>query len=180
MEVTIPVSRLTKMYLGIHIFVPSISFAAYLMLWGWCGFMTFNYVCIAIAMFVLGSPVHELIHYACFTMFGGASRNNVHFRFDRKNLVPYVVCQEKISAIRYKTSALAPFVVLGLIPSLCGLFFRNSAIEVAGVLATVSCSGDVIMYWLLSAVGNSDTVWRYSTKPGKRIERVGFNVESYS
>lgn len=142
--------------------------------------MTFNYVCIAIAMFVLGSPVHELIHYACFTMFGGASRNNVHFRFDRKNLVPYVVCQEKISAIRYKTSALAPFVVLGLIPSLCGLFFRNSAIEVAGVLATVSCSGDVIMYWLLSAVGNSDTVWRYSTKPGKRIERVGFNVESYS
>lgn len=166
------------MYLGLHLAVPIICLTAYFSLWGWHGFMTYHGLCIAIVLFILSVPIHEIIHYTCFVAFNGASRRNVHFHFEKTNLVPYVTCNERISAGRYKMAALAPFMVIGLPLSLYGLLRENSTAELTGILAILGCSGDLIMYSLSSRVRNSAIVWRFSTEAGQKIVKVGFNIES--
>lgn len=174
MNNTITLTKLKMIYLCAYVGVPMLWFVAYIGVWGSAGAISFHSLFIGVFIFFVEAPVHELIHYYCFILFNGAGKENVTLHFNIKNLTAYVICEVATTSRRYKISAVMPFIILGALPSVCGLIFRIPSIGIAGVLAVVSCTGDLILFSLLTRVSNATLVSRYVSREEGRITRVGF------
>lgn len=177
MASTISAARLARIFLVIHVLVPGTFIAIFVTMWGWEGLISWVNVVAACALFIIVLPIHEFIHYICFIAFGGANKKNVSIHFNKKNLVAYVVCNESISARRYKISAIAPFISVGLAPLLYGIGYGDVTIGIFGVSSILSCTGDMVLYVLLTRIDNGKLVSRYVSKVDGRVARIGFMTE---
>lgn len=174
MKSTITVTKLKIIYLCVYLLVPALWFGVYIGFGGWTRAIPLHSFMIGGLLFFAGTPIHELIHYCCFVFFNGVDRKDVTVHFDLKNVTAFVVCGAPTTSRRYRISAIAPFIVLGLLPCVCGLVFKTPSIGIAGVLAIVSCAGDLVLFALLMRTSGTELVSRYVSRHEGRVTRLGF------
>lgn len=174
MKSTITVVKLKLVYLCVYILATVFWIGIYIGIWGSHNLVSFRSLLAGALIFFIGTPVHEFIHYCCFVAFNGVAKRDITINFDIKNVTAYVVCGVATTSRRYRVSAIAPFVVLGLLPSACGLIFEAPSVEIAGVLGIVSCAGDLVLFALLIRISGTMLVSRYVARHEGRITRVGF------
>jgi hypothetical protein len=104
--------------------------------------------------FLIGIFGHELLHGVGFLL-GGVPPKRI--RFGIKAIPPAVYCttDARMEARHYRIAGLLPGVLLGILPTLFGLFTRSSAILTWGFLMVVSCGGDLAALWEMRSIPSS-------------------------
>ena len=98
---------------------------------------------------VVGVFLHEGIHGLTFALLNRGGFRNVSFGVMWKYLTPYCHYSKPMSRNRYIAGALAPFLILGVVPSVWALFCGNPFLLVYGILYISAAAGDLWMVWLI-------------------------------
>lgn len=96
-----------------------------------------------LVLFVALAVVHELIHGLVWAAFAKGHRKSVSFGFIVQYLTPYCTCSEPLPRYAYVIGALAPTVVLGILPVLVSLATGSLAWFLIGALMILGGGGDM-------------------------------------
>ena len=115
---------------------------------------------IMIAMLVL-IVVHELIHGLVWSIFAERGFKDIEFGFMVKYLTPYCTCGVPLSKGQYIAGALAPLVLLGIVPMIWGILAGSFPVLLVGIIMADSAAGDIQIVWqiLRYRSGSSDVVY---------------------
>jgi len=115
---------------------------------------------IMIAMLVL-IVVHELIHGLVWSIFAERGFKDIEFGFMVKYLTPYCTCGVPLSKGQYIAGALAPLVILGIVPMIWGILAGSFPVLLVGIIMADSAAGDIQIVWqiLRYRSGSSDVVY---------------------
>lgn len=119
-----------------------------------------------LAVMVLGIIVHELIHGFFFGLYAKSGFKSISFGFLPKYMAAYCHCNEPLLIRHYFLGALAPGIILGVIPSILALFTGKFAILVFGFFFTVSAVGDLMIIQLLKGEDKNTYVLDHPSEPG--------------
>ncbi len=101
------------------------------------------------AIYVVSIFVHEFIHgffwhFPCEKKWG-----SIDFGFNPKNITPYCHCCEALSIPQYFWGAIAPALILGVIPIVIGIFTGILFFVTFGLIGVVGGAGDLMVIWTL-------------------------------
>ncbi len=116
--------------------------------------------------FLAGIIMHELIHGITMFAFCKNGFHSIKFGIMWQYLTPYVHCKEPLNKTRYITGAIMPSIVLGIIPALAGIIFRNPGWLFYGMLFTYASGGDFLIIWLLRGHPRDTLVLDHEAKVG--------------
>lgn len=108
----------------------------------------FRMVWVAIAFLIivlLGVILHEAIHAFFFALFLSTGFQGVHFGFNKEYGIPFVHIKEPISIPGFRTGAIMPLIILGILPIVWGLFTGSLGFFTFGAIFTISASGDLLL-----------------------------------
>ena len=110
--------------------------------------------------------LHELIHGFFMALFSKKGWESVKFGFIKKYLIPFANCTEPLSSKKMLIVALAPFFILGLLPSIYGFFYNNLFFLFIGFSMTLGAIGDFIYSYLIFKVGLNHNLLDHKSKVG--------------
>ena len=115
---------------------------------------------IMIAMLVL-IVVHELIHGLVWSISAERGFKDIEFGFMVKYLTPYCTCGVPLSKGQYIAGALAPLVLLGIVPMIWGILAGSFPVLLVGIIMADSAAGDIQIVWqiLRYKSGSIDVVY---------------------
>lgn len=116
--------------------------------------------------FIAGIVLHELIHGITMSLFCKKGFHSIKFGFMWQYLTPYVHCKEPLIKKHYITGALMPSIVLGIIPAVAGILFRNPGWLLFGMIFTYASGGDFLIVWLLRHQPKNTLVLDHEAKVG--------------
>ena len=96
-----------------------------------------------------GILFHELLHVFVWAFFAKKSLKAFKLGFDRKTLTPYAHCKEPMDIRPYRIGALAPGLLLGILPWFISLFTGDILLFFYGFLYTLSAGGDFLILWVI-------------------------------
>jgi hypothetical protein len=96
-------------------------------------------------VFMNGIVLHELLHGIVFSIYAKKGYKSVEFGVLWKFLTPYCHCKEPLKIRECIIAALAPTVVLGLVPSIISLFTGNIELLLFGILFFAAGAGDLML-----------------------------------
>ncbi|MEA5020287.1 MAG: DUF3267 domain-containing protein [Gordonibacter sp.] len=107
--------------------------------------LSFNFTSIfaVVAVFFLLIIIHEAIHGLAWGAFAKGHWRAVSFGFMVQYLTPYCTCNEPLPKHAYIIGALAPTVLLGLIPTAVGIATGSGIWLAVGLLLIVGGGGDL-------------------------------------
>lgn len=120
---------------------------------------------------ILGIVVHELIHGVFFALFATKGIRSIKFGILWKMMTPYCHCKEPLKIKHYTIALLAPFVLLGIIPSIISLFIGNIFLLVFGIVFSGMAAGDLMIYNLIKKENPEDYVQDHPSEAGYFIFR---------
>ena len=118
---------------------------------------------------VAGIIIHELIHAVSWWWLDDISWNDIHFGFKWTMLTPYVHCPEPIEITNYRWGVAMPGIVLGIVPFILALVFKNGWLFGYGLIFTLAAGGDLIMLWMLRKVPGGSLVQDHPKLMGCRV-----------
>lgn len=93
--------------------------------------------------------VHEVLHGFTWSLFTPRGIKDISFGFILKYLSPYCTCKVPLKRWQYTLGVLMPLIVLGIIPTIIGLFAGIASITIIGALFIIGAGGDLVMVYLL-------------------------------
>lgn len=117
----------------------------------------------ALAFGIVG---HELVHAFTWVAAGRGTWARVHFGWQWRALAPFAHYTEPLPATAYRCGAVAPLLVLGVVPSLIGTFAGWPAVAAFGWLLVIGAAGDLAVLWLLRGVAPDALVADHPTRAG--------------
>ncbi|WP_445664159.1 DUF3267 domain-containing protein [Fodinibius sp. AD559] len=117
----------------------------------------------------IGITVHEFIHAVSWWWLDDIPWKKIHFGFKWKVLTPYVHCPEPVEVSNYRWGVAMPGIVLGIVPYLLALIFRNGWLLGFGFFFTLAASGDILILWLLRNVKSGKKVQDHSDLVGCKV-----------
>jgi hypothetical protein len=129
----------------------------------------------AIIVIAVGIVLHELIHGVIWAKFAENGFKSIKFGVIWKVLTPYCHCKEPLKVKHYILGAIAPAIVLGLIPALIAIIIGSTELLVAGMFFTVAGGGDFMVIHLLRKERKDDYVQDHPSEPGCYIYRKPAN-----
>ncbi|MBQ3394214.1 MAG: DUF3267 domain-containing protein [Oscillospiraceae bacterium] len=93
--------------------------------------------------YLVSIVVHEQIHGITWSLFAPKRWKSISFGFIVQYLTPYCTCDDPLRKGPYICGALAPLVVLGIIPSVISLFNGSMPLLAYGLLMIMSAGGDM-------------------------------------
>ncbi|MEQ3362595.1 DUF3267 domain-containing protein [Raoultibacter massiliensis] len=96
-----------------------------------------------LAAFIVLIVVHELIHGLVWSLYAKGGRKAISFGFIVEYLTPYCSCSEPLPKHAYIIGALAPTVVLGLLPVLASYALGSIPLFAVGALMIIGGGGDM-------------------------------------
>lgn len=102
-----------------------------------------------IVLYAVSIFVHEFIHgffwhFPCKKKWG-----SIDFGFNPKNITPYCHCCEALNVPVYFWGAIAPTLILGVLPIIIGIFSKILFLVTLGVVGVVGGCGDILVIWTL-------------------------------
>ena len=157
--------------IGIIIPLCVIVVLAYTLAWGWEKAATditylFSDYRLLFTSIIAGTMVHELLHALAWVMASGLSWKNMSFGFNWKAVAPYAHCNKPMKAEAYRIGAVAPGLILGILPFLAGFILGQGFLTGFGFLFTLVAGGDFLMLWLIRNVDKGKLVQDHPDKVG--------------
>jgi hypothetical protein len=129
--------------------------------------------------FLAGIILHELIHGITMFFFCKNGFHSIKFGFMWQYLTPYVHCKEPLQKRGYVSGAVMPSIVLGVLPGIAGILFRNPGLLIYGIIFTYASAGDFLIVWLLRNLPKDALVLDHEAKVGcYLLESDSKNVET--
>ena len=113
-----------------------------------------------------GIVLHELIHGAFFLLFTKKGLSAVKFGIMKKPPAPYCHCSEPIQVKHYLLVAVAPALLLGIIPALYSFWIGSFGMLLFGCYFTLAGTGDFLMIKLLWKENRNDYVLDHPSELG--------------
>lgn len=113
--------------------------------------------------------VHEFIHGFFMALFSKKGWKSVKFGFVKMYLMPFANCTEPLQSKKMLVIALAPFFILGLLPSIYGFLYNNFIFLFIGFSMTLGAIGDFIYSYLIFKVGLNHNILDHKSKVGFMI-----------
>ena len=107
-------------------------------------FPKFNLL-IFLLMVVVLIVAHELIHGICWSLFTPQHFRDIEFGIMRPSFTPYCVCLVPLRKQHHLFGTVMPFVLLGLLPMLAGIFLRNPYVLFLGTMMASGAAGDLMI-----------------------------------
>lgn len=115
---------------------------------------------------VVGIVVHELIHGLFWALYAPSGFKSISFGVIWKMLTPYCHCSAPLKVKHYSIGALAPLVILGIVPAITGVALHSLMTTVFGVIFIASAAGDIMVAWRLRKEPAENTVLDHPTEAG--------------
>ncbi len=119
-----------------------------------------------LAYCLAGIIAHEAIHGLIWVIFGTKSFSTIRFGINLKVLTPYAHVTVPMKARAYRLGAAAPALLLGVLPSVCGIILGNALMTVLGMVFTAAAGGDMLVLWLIRHVPAGAMVEDHPTNAG--------------
>ncbi len=119
-----------------------------------------------IFLFLLGIPVHELLHALGWVFFSKSGWKSIQFGVMWKYLTPYCHCKEPLSKRNLSIGVVLPFILLGLVPIAIAYINGNFTLCFAGLFFSIAASGDLIALWMLRKVKSDQKVLDHPSEMG--------------
>lgn len=100
---------------------------------------------LAMCLLVGGVVVHELIHGFFWGLYAPRHFRDISFGVMWKQLAPYCHCSSPLRRNPYLIGALAPLVILGIIPWILGFILQSFGTALYGALFIVAAIGDIMV-----------------------------------
>jgi hypothetical protein len=121
---------------------------------------------IFIAILIASLFAHELIHGLVFAHYAEHSWKSISFGFKWKEGMPYCHCDEPLQKRQYAVGTLAPLVILGILPLIAGLLFRDVEVTTLALFLTSGAAGDILVVWKLRPYPADTLVLDHPSEPG--------------
>ena len=109
---------------------------------------------IFLVVFFVLVVVHELLHGLTWAIFTPGHWKEIEFGFMVQYFTPYCTCSQPQQKSTYFAGALAPLVLLGIIPSVVGIAAGSIVVTLMGLLMILGAMGDILIVW---------KIWHYKT-----------------
>ena len=113
-----------------------------------------------------GIVVHELLHALFFSLLSSGSFKSIRFGIDRKTWSPYCHPKSAMKVWAYRTGAMAPLCLLGILPSVFSLLNGNLGFLVFGWVFSIATGGDLVSVWLTRGLSVNDLIKDHASKIG--------------
>jgi len=100
----------------------------------------------------LGIVVHEGVHAVVWVMAGHGAWKRLRFGWNWRALAPFAHYMDPLPATVYRLGAVAPLILLGIVPALIGTLGGWPAVAAFGWMLTAGAAGDLAVLWLLRGV----------------------------
>ena len=120
---------------------------------------------------ILGIVLHELIHGIIWAKFAKEGFKSIKFGVLWEMLTPYCHCKEALNVRQYIIGAIAPAIILGIIPSIIAIMTGNLGLLIFGMLFTMAAGGDFLIINLIRKESSSDLVQDHPSEAGCFIYR---------
>ena len=113
--------------------------------------------------------VHEGIHGLTWSIFAPNHLSDIEFGFMKEYLTPYCTCKTPLAKWPYIAGALAPLVLLGIIPTVVAIATSSFTLLVTGLIMILAAGGDVMIVWMIlrhRATGSDLLVLDHPTQAG--------------
>lgn len=117
-------------------------------------------------LLVAGIVVHELIHGLFWAHYAPSGFKSISFGVIWKMLTPYCHCSQPLKVKHYSIGALAPLVILGIIPAIAGVALHSLMATLFGIIFIASAAGDIMVAWRLRKEPAGNTVLDHPTEAG--------------
>jgi hypothetical protein len=169
-DVSIPMSRVNLLAIPVALIVLLVCVVPFVALHGWSAVAQsarmFLRPGLAIPVLVGGIGLHELIHGAAWAYYGQKPLTLIRFGINWRALAPYAHCPEPMEAGAYRLGALAPGLLLGVIPTLIAFWIGPTWLFFGGFIFTLAASGDLLILWVLRTIPSDTLVQDHPTKAG--------------
>lgn len=118
---------------------------------------------------VIAIIIHEFIHGVFMAIFSKNGWKSVRFGFIKKQLMPFANCLEPLTSKQMLVVSLAPFFILGLLPSVYGILCGNLFYLFIGFSMTLGAIGDFIYAYLILKIGLNHLILDHESKVGFKI-----------
>lgn len=118
---------------------------------------------------VIAIVIHEFIHGVFMAFFSKNNWRSVRFGFIKKQLMPFANCLEPLTSKQMLVVSLAPFFILGLLPSVYGILFGDLFYLFIGFSMTLGAIGDFIYAYLILKTGLNYMILDHQSKVGFTI-----------
>lgn len=111
-------------------------------------------------LFLILVVVHELIHGITWACFAKSHFKAVSFGIMNGTYNPYCTCNEALSRTQYIIGALAPTIILGILPCVIAIAIASAPLFLLGALMILAGGGDLaICKMLLSYKQTGETIY---------------------
>lgn len=125
-----------------------------------------------IAAMIVLTVVHELIHGAVWSLFCENGWKDIDFGFITQYLTPYCTCATPLPRWSYVEGALAPLVILGIVPYIAGLYSGSIFVFFLGIIMILAAGGDIMLTIKLlrfKAQGEEVLIYDHPTEAGSVV-----------
>jgi hypothetical protein len=177
-ECSIPIEEAGRRAKGFVVLVLVVSALPYLLIHGFGNFaaVVFKDVVLFALILISGVVVHELIHAIVFGLFAKGGFDSISFGVDRKTYSPYCHCSGEMKVLVYRIGALAPMVIMGLIPMLYSWHDGSLGWFFFGLLYSMAAGGDWVAVSLTNGLHLRDIIRDHPSRLGffivKRHNRI--------
>ena len=91
------------------------------------------------------TAVHELVHGLGWSLYTPNRLRDMEFGFMKQYLTPYCACGAPLSKREYIVGALAPLVIVGVIPAVLGILFGSFFWTMMGLIMILAAGGDMLI-----------------------------------
>ncbi len=96
-----------------------------------------------LAAYAAAVVLHELLHGLVWALFVPGGWKNIEFGIMKEYATPYCTCGKPMGRLQYTAGALAPTLVLGILPGVCGVLCGSAWWLMLGVVMTLAGGGDL-------------------------------------
>ncbi|RKQ34728.1 metalloprotease family protein [Oceanobacillus halophilus] len=113
--------------------------------------------------------LHEAIHLVGFHYIGGVPWKEMAWGVNLKLGVAYAHSKQTVTVKQMKKVLLLPLLPTGILPLLVGIGIDFPALSILGVILTIGCFGDLILYKKLLPFSDHALVIDHPTKPQFKV-----------
>jgi hypothetical protein len=120
---------------------------------------------------LVGIVIHELIHGLVWAYYAKRGFRSIKFGVLWKMITPYCHCKEPLKVKQYIMGAIAPAIILGVLPGIIAIPIKSFGMLLFGIFFTVAACGDFLIIQLLWKENWEDLVQDHPSEAGCYIYR---------
>lgn len=128
-----------------------------------------------ISFFLFNIFIHELIHAFIFTLYCSNGYKSIKIGFIKEYMMPYAHCKEELKVKNYMKAILAPFIFMGLLPTIFSFLYNNFYLFIYGFLFTITAYGDFVIFISLLNKNKNHLVLDHPSEIGYTITEINEN-----